>query len=407
MTEAIDRFGFTPTLAGVWLAIILVLFAGLVAALWYNAKLKGPLFLLIRTTWHPRAVEDERVIATGYDVDTFVIDHLVGIRFVVNQVRMVCWVLARFARAQAFFHTFVDYYSLPVAMLASLRGVPSLIVVDGAIDAHYLPELKYGVWHRRFRRWCVKTAIRRSILLASHPSLLSCPAEPSYASQYDVTIGVYRLAGIAEAERNDATVSPGYAELDPGNEEPAEGYAQPDVIFVAGLSPWITPRAHWAYAERKGLSTVVEAAKLLPDVGFHLVGMGPEFIAEHFPGADTCTNLHVHGYVASNILMGMLRQTRVYALPSVADGMTYGLAQAMLAGCVPVVSALRTHGHMVGDTGVLVPSSNPDDWASGIRRGLEMAPSDRGASMAAARIRAQFGSERHSGALLEAIARYV
>jgi glycosyltransferase involved in cell wall biosynthesis len=47
------------------------------------------------------------------------------------------------------------------------------------------------------------------------------------------------------------------------------------------------------------------------------------------------------------------------------------LAEAMLAGCVPVVSARGAIPEVVGPCGVYVDERSPDALAEGIREGLE------------------------------------
>ena len=56
------------------------------------------------------------------------------------------------------------------------------------------------------------------------------------------------------------------------------------------------------------------------------------------------------------------------------EGFGLAVAEAMLAGCVPVVMNVTAMPEVVGDAGVLIESQRPEDVAEGIRRALELGP---------------------------------
>ena len=70
----------------------------------------------------------------------------------------------------------------------------------------------------------------------------------------------------------------------------------------------------------------------------------------------------------------MYRRASVYVQASRHEGFGLAVAEAMLAGCVPVVMNVTAMPEVVGDAGVLIDSQRPEDVAAGVRRALELGP---------------------------------
>ena len=68
------------------------------------------------------------------------------------------------------------------------------------------------------------------------------------------------------------------------------------------------------------------------------------------------------------------RRAAVYVQASRHEGFGLAVAEAMLAGCVPVVMNVTAMPEVVGDAGVFVESQDPGDVAGGVRRALELGP---------------------------------
>ena len=70
----------------------------------------------------------------------------------------------------------------------------------------------------------------------------------------------------------------------------------------------------------------------------------------------------------------LYRRASVYVQASRHEGFGLAVAEAMLAGCVPVVMNVTAMPEVVGDAGVLIDSQRPEDVAAGISRALELGP---------------------------------
>jgi glycosyltransferase involved in cell wall biosynthesis len=141
--------------------------------------------------------------------------------------------------------------------------------------------------------------------------------------------------------------------------------------------------------ERKGLRSFAQAAELLPEVEFVLAGtiMGDagEQLAATAPG-----NLRITGWVNDEELQELFARAGVYVQASKHEGFGVSVAEAMLARCVPVVTAAGALREVVGDTGVILSGPEPETVAQGIREALTRTPSET----ARARVLARFSVEQ-------------
>jgi glycosyltransferase involved in cell wall biosynthesis len=130
------------------------------------------------------------------------------------------------------------------------------------------------------------------------------------------------------------------------------------VAFVSSLS-----------IQRKGLDTLVEAARLLDDVSFCIVGSLVDSDAEGLRSTAPL-NVQFTGSLDEPQLVKVLEEAAAYVQVSLHEGFGCALAEGMLCGCVPVVSNRGAIPEVVGECGVYVPVRNPAKLAEGIRRAL-------------------------------------
>ena len=93
----------------------------------------------------------------------------------------------------------------------------------------------------------------------------------------------------------------------------------------------------------------------------------------------------------------------MYVQASRHEGFGLAVAEAMLAGCVPVVVNVTAMPEVVGDAGVLIDSQRPAEVAAGVRRALELGP--EAAQRARERILGRFPMERRRDGILAVVER--
>ena len=85
-------------------------------------------------------------------------------------------------------------------------------------------------------------------------------------------------------------------------------------------------------------------------------------------------NVEFTGWLSDEDLHAAYRRAAVYVQASRHEGFGLAVAEAMLAGCVPVVMNVTAMPEVVGDAGVLIESQEPEEVAGGVRRALELGP---------------------------------
>ena len=120
---------------------------------------------------------------------------------------------------------------------------------------------------------------------------------------------------------------------------------------------------------RKGWLTVARMSRLIPDVSVVIAGKStPAALAELQSAAGP--NVRFAGFVSSAERDELFASATVYAQPSAHEGFGCAVAEAMLFGCVPVVSDRGSLPEVVGSSGYYVAPDDPEALAHAVRRAL-------------------------------------
>ncbi len=264
-----------------------------------------------------------------------------GFRRLFYFVALLRALLREQARAVLCFFVMPNYTPV-VVTLARVLG-RKVIIVTGGIDATYVPDIGYGAmghWlHRRLFAYSIRLA--HSVL-------------PFSNSSRDEILRYSRPSRVRTA----------YLAIDtelfrPGNEP----RARRAVTACYSISP--------GTLRRKGIDTFIQAAALLPDVEFVVVGSIDQgtwaALAEQTPPnvRFTMRRYDRHRYAR------LLQTSAVYVQASAHEGFGVSLAEAMSCGCVPVVTDRYALPEVVGDTGYLAPFGDPAALAQAIQEALD------------------------------------
>jgi glycosyltransferase involved in cell wall biosynthesis len=246
--------------------------------------------------------------------------------------------------ADLVFGWFASWHTFFPITLASLLRKPSVLVIGG-FDTANMPDIDYGHQRGGLRRHASRWIFRRATRLITN-------------SSYSLT----------EIERNTPipssriTVVP-HGVPDRVGEVPA---AKDRLALTVGAVDHGT-------LVQKGQGPFVQAARELPDVAFVVAGEWLDDAVEQLR-AQAGPNVEFTGWLSDEELLDLYRRARVYVQASRHEGFGLAVAEAMLAGCVPVVMNATAMPEVVGDAGVLIESQRPRDVAEGVRRALELGP---------------------------------
>jgi glycosyltransferase involved in cell wall biosynthesis len=307
-------------------------------------------------------------IDRGFLAERFEIEDLYQPGRVPNPAKVIAGVI----RADLVFGWFASWHTfLPIALAWLLRK-PSVLIIGG-FDTANMPDIGYGHQRGGFRahasRWMMRRATR--LITNSHYSL-------------------------SEIERNtpippDRVTVVHHGVPDPFGELP-DGEREQTALTVGAIDH--------TTLDQKGQRPFVEAARRLPQVKFVFVGKWLDEAADELR-AGAPENVEFTGFLPEEGLLDWYRRAAAYVQVSRHEGFGMAVAEAMLAGCIPVAMNVTAMPEVVGDAGVLVESQDPDQVADGVRKALEADGAAR--ARARARILTQFPLENRREGILRVV----
>ncbi len=312
--------------------------------------------------------DDLDLLAERYDVVPFIFGVGKASALARGLARQARWL--RGQRADLVVGWFADYHMALPTLWARRRVVPVAIAIGG-YDAACIPALDYGVFCSRWRAPIARRVLRgASLLLPVAGALVESDNAFASAGRQGVRAHVPGL------QTPVAVVPTGYdAAAWPAG--PADRGAR--VVTAALVTSDRTARI-------KGLDLLAAAARLLPGVAFEVVGVSPEMARR----LVVPTNVALVPPVPRAALAEAYMRASVVLHVSRTEGLPNALCEAMLCGCVPVVSHVGGMPEAVGETGEIVDTPDPAAIAAAVELALQRtdrtAPRDRIAS--------QFSRER-------------
>ena len=270
--------------------------------------------------------------------------------------------IAEVARSDIVFCWFALGFAAVATAIAKALDRKS-VVVSGGWDITQAPEIGYG----RLLYFRGRVQARLALRLADRVLAFS-------------NWSAAAIRAIVPA----AKVDPIYLGVDTEAFRPGE--KEDLVVCVANVS-----RENLA---RKGLRSFILAAAQVPSARFVLAGRHLDEAASELR-ALAPDNAELAGWLPDQELRGLLARARVYVQTSYVEGFGLAIAEAMAAGCVPVVTPAGAIPEVVGSAGLYVPYGDVQALANAIGGALR---SSRGAE-ARARIATQFRLEQRLGHL--------
>lgn len=248
-------------------------------------------------------------------------------------------------------------------------------VVAGGYDVASEPDIGYGNMRGGLRRWVGLLVFR----LAHRVLAISQSAAAEAISHVGVPAGKVDVIelGIAERGRDDGEPAP----VD------RRGVITVGIVNQSNLT-------------RKGLSTFVAAATYLPEIPFTVIGRWRDDAVGQLRAAAHA-NVEFVDWLPDELLSERMRAAAVYVQASAHEAFGVALAEAMLQGCVPVVTDRGSLPEVVGNVGFYVPYGDPAGTAAAIRLALSAPPAL--AEQARQRILSRFAVESRRIKLVRAL----
>jgi glycosyltransferase involved in cell wall biosynthesis len=239
------------------------------------------------------------------------------------------------------FGWFASWHTFLPLLFARVSGKPSLLVIGG-YDLADMPEIGYGHQRGGIKRW----VSRRTMYLANRL------VTNSYYSRNEAA----RNALLPEGE-----VHPIYHGVrDPFGSLPKGSRAR--IALTVG-------NVDQSNLRRKGHEPFVHTAALMPEVKFVLAGAWKDHAIEYLRSIAT-PNVTFTGWLSEEALWDYYRRAAVYVQASLHEGFGLSVAEAMLAGCIPVITKAGALPEVAGEFGVTIAEPEPAIIAQAIEKGL-------------------------------------
>jgi glycosyltransferase involved in cell wall biosynthesis len=238
---------------------------------------------------------------------------------------------ARMAGVRQVFIHFGGYH----ALLPILMGFRTHVIIAGS-DACSFPGINYGGFRKQPLAAVLRFVYRQAdTLLPVHACLEHFTN--AYSDHGPTAQGYGTLTGAATAR--SVAISYGFD---------AMRWSLPEATVTRQGAICVAYGARWndAVHYRKGLDKIIACAALMPDLQFTIVGVADVSGYDNVP-----KNVTVWGRVSPERLHELLIQHSLYLQPSVMEGFPNAVCEAMLSGCVPVVSQITSMPSIVHGLG--------------------------------------------------------
>lgn len=278
---------------------------------------------------------------------------------------------------------FGGYQSLIPAIFKKFFG-KKLFIVVGGFDAVSIPFIGYGGFHNKWMRRALTYSYKNAnVIIPVHHSLII--SEQRYCSDVPANQGIQHFV------RNLKTP---FVEIPNGYDQhkwPLSNLNSRDRVCIT-VAGGLEEERRFVL---KGIDLIAEVAALLPDFKFIVIG-----------GSKTTAlnNLIYLPEVKNAELAEYYNGALIYLQLSLSEGFPNALCEAMLCGCIPVVSAVAAMPDIVGSDGYVLQSKN----ALELKSILERIPNEHSVEKMIAvrkRIESSYTEEGRSIKLLVTIAK--
>jgi glycosyltransferase involved in cell wall biosynthesis len=280
--------------------------------------------------------QDYRLLKRHYDVIAYQYNaSTAGIRF-------VRWLLKNKKRFDIIYIWFGDIHATFSVLMAKMMRKKSIIVVGG-YDTGYIPELKYGFLSKPYRylfAWFHFTFADRIIVVDN-----------------SLRENIVKNVKIGDGNIETVMTSPDSSFWTCEKEK-----TQDIAITVGNINNMTRVRL-------KGIITMMETAKLLPEIIFEIIGVEEPALSEL--KKMTSPNVRLFPLVNKAELRKHYQDAKIYLQLSLSEGLGNALCEAMLCKCIPVGTHVGGIPTAIGDIGYYVPYGDAKATAEAIENALK------------------------------------
>jgi glycosyltransferase involved in cell wall biosynthesis len=261
-----------------------------------------------------------------------------AIKLPLNLIRQFIFLVVNIRKSKAIIINFGGYFSLLPSLLGKLFGIKTFIILNGT-DCVSFPIYNYGSLRKPLLKFFIKCShINATKLFPVDDSLIY----QHYSYDDKVNQKEQGLKAFFPSLRTAIKVIPNGFNVSLWNsnkEEARKGFIT--VGFVNSFKSY----------QVKGIDLILEVAAKFPKENFTIVGMSEEFkkTLQEFP-----ENVTTIPYLDKEDLKIAYQKHLGYLQISINEGFGCALAEAMLCGCIPIVSNAGALPNVTKNAGFIV-----------------------------------------------------
>jgi glycosyltransferase involved in cell wall biosynthesis len=320
--------------------------------------------LFIKPADYSFAVNDQKILEKHFRVKSFLIARKnAGLHFIWRMINLKLFILFNAAGTRLMITWFADYHAAIMVIMGKILNI-KVVIIAGGMEAVCYPELKKGVYYKKFRGACVRFALRNAdLILPNHESLVY--HENFYYDPSGKKDGMkYWVPGL----KTKIIVIPNGIETDKFYRDESI-QKNPVTVLTVG-----TMNSVYDFLN-KGFDLFIALAKRNPDLHFIMIGIKKQFlpwIEENYPFYDIENLTVIYSFCPHEILFESYNKAQVFVQASITEGMPNTLCEAMLCECIPVGSNVNGIPDAIGSTGVIINKRNVAELESGVRKALTL-----------------------------------
>ena len=235
---------------------------------------------------------------------------------------------------------FASTYSALMVFISRIFNKTSIVIIGGA-DVCTDQQLNYGLLISKWKKFFVKYTLNK--------------ADYIFSTSYFL---IDKSLDLIENKRENMCVL--YPGLDPEYWKPNKE-KKSRVLTVAHC-----PNEDRFYI--KGIDILFETACSLTEVSFTVIGIDSKMIKNL--NIKVPPNILLLKYISNYELLKYYQCAAVYCQPSRIESLSLTVGEAMMCGCIPVVSNIGGMPEIVKNSGYIVPSENSGALSNAITKAL-------------------------------------
>lgn len=259
-------------------------------------------------------------------------------------------------KSKAIIINFGGYFSLLPTLLGKMFGIKSFLILNGT-DCVSFPSYNYGSLRLKSLNFFIKKSIQFAYKLL--------PVDASLINQthtFDDSV-IQKKQGIK-------TFFPGVntpIKIIPNGFKPSFWRVDEEVERKGFITVGFVNNQK--SFKLKGIDLFIETARCFPEEKFTIVGMSNEFkfSLENFPN-----NIKTIPFLQKEDLKNEYHKNLSYIQVSVNEGFGCALAEAVLSGCIPIVSNVGALPNLIKDAGFIIGKKKVVDLQEAIRNVINL-----------------------------------